>query len=504
MRGKRAFYNIISNIVVQASLAISGLIIPRLIMKYFGSETNGLVSSITQFISYAALIEMGIGNSSIIALYKPLADADYSDVSDIVASAKRMYLHSAIIYSVIIILLALSYPQLYQAQFGFWFIFDLILCIGSVNAIDYFILGQYKVLLIADQKYYILNIARTVSTIIMTLISVMLLINGYSILWTKAVAAIVHLAEAGVVLVYVRYRYPFVNYHSQHKKKIEQRWNALIHQLCSTITYNTDLVVLTLCLPSHSLLEISVYSVYSMIAGLINNMAGTLTTGINATFGNMLAKNEKDIVKKTFDLYEFFYFIILFILYSCFLTLVLPFISCYTIGMEDVQYVRLSVGVLFALNGLTSQIKEVSGVIINAAGRYKETQRYAIEEAVSNIIISLILVKPLGIIGVLIGTLCSHVWMAFRFIYYMEHNLIIGITKKTIVRIVRNLVLYCALAIIELDIININCSWGGWVCQAFVVTLINTFTLFGINILFENKILFVINEGKRFIYAHKK
>ena len=155
MRAKRIFQNVTTNLIVQMVLLGSGLIIPHLIMKNYGSEMNGMVASITQFIAYAALIELGIGNSSIIALYKPLADKNYEGISSIVTESKKMYLNSAYIYAVIILLIAMLYPHLYPLRFSFWFIFDLVLCIGAVNAVDYFFLGKYKVLLIADQKYYI-------------------------------------------------------------------------------------------------------------------------------------------------------------------------------------------------------------------------------------------------------------------------------------------------------------------------------------------------------------
>lgn len=485
MRAKRIFQNVTTNLIVQMVLLGSGLIIPHLIMKYYGSEMNGMVASITQFITYAALIELGIGNSSIIALYKPLADKNYEGISSIVTQSKKMYLNSAYIYVVIILLIAMLYPHLYPTRFSFLFIFDLVLCIGAVNAVDYFFLGKYKVLLIADQKYYILNWIRTMATVVTTFISAILLIKGYNILYAKAVAVIVHVIEAVLVAIYVRQQYPLVTYHAKKKYKIEQRWNALIHQLCSAVTYNTDLVVLTLCLPNHSLLEISVYSVYAMVAGLVTNIVNVLTTGMSASFGNMLAKGEDETVRKTFDIYEFFYFVILFIMYSCFAVLILPFVSCYTRGLEDVNYVRWAVALLFTFNGLTAQLKEVSGVVINAAGKYRETQKYAIEEAAVNIIISLLLVKPWGIIGVLTGTLISHIWMDFRFMYYIEHNLIVGTGQRTMRRIIRNFIIFFIIGICEMYLGSVHCNWIEWVGEAIVTLIFNTVLIALLNILFE-------------------
>lgn len=500
MNGKRALRNIITNIMVQLSLAIAGLLIPRFIMHFYGSEMNGLVSSISQFITYAALIEMGIANSSVIALYKPLAEQNLDEISEIVSSSRKMYLTSAYVYSVIILLIAMIYPLLYEGKLEYAFVFELVLCIGAVNAIDYFILGKYKVLLIADQKYYILNITRTVATILMVIISVWLLLIGCSLIMVKFIAIVTHLFESLIISVYIKNKYKKVNFYCRKTRKISQRWNALVHQLCSTITYNTDLVVLTLCLPGHSLLEISVYSVYSMVLSLLTNFTGSFTTGINASFGNLMVRGEREKIKKIFNTYEFVFFIALFIIYSCFAVLILPFVACYTKGMKDVNYVRLEIGILFALNGLSAQIKEVAGVIINAAGKYKETQKYAIEEAVSNIVISLILVKFLGIVGVLIGTLISHVWMDYRFILYMGDNLIKGTRKQTIYRLLRNIVLYVGIILAEMSIIQTNISWLEWGALSLIIVLINSLIIIVINCIFEKKVVLgILKYGNEYL-----
>lgn len=160
---KRIFRNVVTNFLVQIVLAVSALIIPRYILAVYGSEMNGLVASISQFITYAALVEMGIGDATVIALYRPIAKDDKKNIELIISGAGRLYRRSGYVYMSILLLIAVLYPLLIGQQFEYWFIFELVLCIGLVNAIDYFIWGKYKPLLIADQKYYVLNIARTLA-----------------------------------------------------------------------------------------------------------------------------------------------------------------------------------------------------------------------------------------------------------------------------------------------------------------------------------------------------
>lgn len=50
-------------------------------MKYFGSELNGLVTSITQFLGFITLLEAGVGNVVQSSLYRPLAQKDDAELA---------------------------------------------------------------------------------------------------------------------------------------------------------------------------------------------------------------------------------------------------------------------------------------------------------------------------------------------------------------------------------------------------------------------------------------
>ena len=69
---KKVILNIGCTTLCQLMTLISGLIVPRLILSTFGSEANGLVSSLTQFLNYISLVEGGIGSVVLTALYRPL------------------------------------------------------------------------------------------------------------------------------------------------------------------------------------------------------------------------------------------------------------------------------------------------------------------------------------------------------------------------------------------------------------------------------------------------
>ena len=80
LKSKVTLLNVASSIMMQLVSVISALIVPRLILETFGSNVNGLVSSISQFLNYITLVEGGITSVIAANLYKPLVEGDTEKV----------------------------------------------------------------------------------------------------------------------------------------------------------------------------------------------------------------------------------------------------------------------------------------------------------------------------------------------------------------------------------------------------------------------------------------
>ena len=116
MKKKRLFWNTIIPVVQQAVTIVCGFIVPRLLLSNFGSEVNGLVASITQFLSVIAFMEMGVGAVVQTTLYKPLAENDFTQISKIVHSADRFFRKIAIALIVYTVLLIGFFPLIVETS----------------------------------------------------------------------------------------------------------------------------------------------------------------------------------------------------------------------------------------------------------------------------------------------------------------------------------------------------------------------------------------------------
>ena len=65
---RRVIRNVVSQFIYNGVVIVFGLILPRLYLVSFGSDVNGLVSTVKDIFAYLALLEAGIGLNAQYAL----------------------------------------------------------------------------------------------------------------------------------------------------------------------------------------------------------------------------------------------------------------------------------------------------------------------------------------------------------------------------------------------------------------------------------------------------
>ena len=171
-RTKNAILNIAFSLILQIVSFARGLILPRVIIPAYGSDANGLISSITQFLAYISLLEAGVGSIFRTSLYKPLAKGDMDGISGIINEHKRFYRKIGIIFVFYVIALCAFYPLIAKTDVSQPYIVSLILILSVSTFTEYFVSLPYSSLLSADQKIricYIVSIVYTITNILVSL-----------------------------------------------------------------------------------------------------------------------------------------------------------------------------------------------------------------------------------------------------------------------------------------------------------------------------------------------
>ena len=117
MRSKKAILNIVSNLVLQIIIIIYGFIVPKVIITHFGSNVNGLISSITQFLAYISLLESGFGPVVKAVLYKPISEKDNKEIACILKTSEKFFRNISKVFVLYIIVLCFIYPLIINSNF---------------------------------------------------------------------------------------------------------------------------------------------------------------------------------------------------------------------------------------------------------------------------------------------------------------------------------------------------------------------------------------------------
>jgi O-antigen/teichoic acid export membrane protein len=486
-RTRKVFNNSKSTALYQISFMLAGFIIPAIILNFYGSEINGLISSINMFIVYFNLVEAGLSGAVIHALYRPLASNDIKGLNQILSASRRFYIKAGYIFVLLIMILAITYPLIVNINTITPYKVGLLVIILGVNGIlEFFILAKYKVVLTADQRTYVLSYASTVQVLLNTIIVAVLAIYKVDIVILFLVSLLSILLRSIILVCYVKIKYRQLTFKEKPNfDALDKRWDAFYLQILGAIHSGAPVIILTVV--TQDLKLVSVFVIFNMVVVGLNGLLDIFTNGLTASFGEVIAKREIKTLQKAYREFEFFYYCLITVIYSTAFLSIMPFIRIYTNGITDTNYNLPIVGLLFILNGLLFNLKTPQGMLVISAGLFKETKLQTTIQGAIAIIISFIMVPFYGIVGVLVGAIISNIYRDIDLIIFISRNVTKLAIKTTLLRITR---IFITLLIIIPTILIFDLkpsSYFSWITTTTFIFLTSFIIVFLVNFVFERE-----------------
>ena len=499
---KKSFKIFTFGILSQIVTLLLGIIIPRLVIVSYGSEVNGLLSSIRQIFVYVALLEAGIGTAALQAMYAPIVSNDQIRASKIMAATDRYFKRTGILYGIVVILLALIYPIVVRIELSYWTVVAIILLQGSSGVIKYFFQGKLTILLRVDGKSYITTNATTVVNVATHAVQIVLLLSGFDVIAVQSVYFIINLAQMIYLTRYVKKHYAWLNLReTPDYASLKQSKYVIVHQISGLIFNNTDAILLTaFC----DLKVVSVYSLYSMIFSCVANVIDTICSSVEFILGQAFNSDRKRFLQLQ-EVYETYYLGISFAFFTITLLLFPSFIQLYTRGITDINYVDPWLPYLFAGLYIMMYARRTSSQVINFAGHFQQTQWRSVLESAINLTVSIFLVSKIGIYGVLLGTIAALLYRTNDIIIYTNRKILNRSPWKTYRRWGVNMGLMIALVWWLSHYISEMDSYLVWAATAIWVTAICMITFFLIDSIFDRaSFCFLISRIKSLIQSHRR
>lgn len=473
--------NTAASLIAQITTLICGFILPRLFLQHYGSEVNGLVNSISQFLSVIAFLELGVGAVVQSSLYKPLAEKDNQQISKVMVSANKFFQRLACILLVYVISLMIIYPFIANQNFGFIYTATLIAAISISSFAQYYFGIVNSLLLNADQRGYIQYNAQTVTIILNTIVCAIMISMDGTIQIVKLVTSLIYLARPIILQIYVNNHYT-INWKIKYTQEpIKQKWNGVAQHVASVVLDGTDTIVLTVF---STLSNVSIYSVYFLVVKGVKTLFLSITNGIQALIGELWAKQELDQLKSFFGWIEWLIHTGTTYVFSCTAALIVPFIQVYTLGIKDANYIQPTFAILLTLANAMHCLRLPYNIMVLAAGHYKQTQRNYIVAAILNIAVSVLTVKIWGLIGVTIGTLVAMTYQTIWLAIYDSRHFIYWPLKKVIRQFLVDIISSFLIISFGSHIVLKDITYFNWFFMAIKVAIVALFVAFCLNSLF--------------------
>ncbi len=486
MRKKRLLYNTFAAIAKELVNLVCGLILPRLIIAHYGSATNGLLASITQFLAFFSMMEMGVGAVVRAALYKPLADRDSDGISRILISSRRFFNRIGGMLCLYTLALMVYFPLAVDHSLGAWSTALLVGAVAFSSIANYMFGIVYAQLLNADQKSYIQLGSATLTTVLNTGFSVVLIYLDASIVTVKLVAAVVLLVRPLLLRLYVGRHYSLNFRLTLTEEPLKQKWNGLAQHIATYVLKHADTVILTLF---STLENVSIYYVHHLVTNGLQQLVEIMTTGIGALLGDMYAKDEREKLQNTFAAFEWLMHTFVTLIYTMAGLLIVPFVRVYTQDIADVSYIVPVFAALIVLANGAYCLRLPYNIMVNAAGHFKQTQSSAIIEACMNVVISVLLVSRYGLVGVAIGTFVAMGYRTTYLAWYLRRNIL----HRSFTHYLRHLALDALTLVLIVGgthwIGMQTVSWLGWLLCAICTGCIAVAITALLNVIFYRRLI---------------
>lgn len=486
-RTKKFIKNTMATALLQITTMITGFIVPKIMLSYYGSEINGLVTSISQLIVYMTLIESGLSNAIVYSLYKPLSENNKTRINSILSAARNFYNRTGYLFLSVAVGASLVYPFFIKTQvLNYYEVVFLFLILAVNGVLEFFSLAKYRALLTADQRIYVISLASIIQVVINVVIISVLSMLGASIVVTRLIAILAILVRTIILQLYCKWKYDYLDFSEKPDwSSLDKRWDALYLQLIGVIHTGAPVLIATFLL---GLKEVSIYSIYNIVIIGMNGILGIFTNGLYSSFGDLLVRDDKETFRKAFTQFEFSYYILITIVYSVMIITFIPFMRIYTSG-ADISYIFPILALLMTINGYLYNLKTPYGMLTISAGKYRESRIQITIQGALEVVLGILFGIKWGLNGIILGAIVSNLYRNIDFIFFSPKHLTHYSFKGTLKMWARSITIVIAVFIIwnKLPIKSIS-SYLDWINYALGVGVIITIGTIAINILTDYKL----------------
>lgn len=421
-RTSNSIKNIKSGFIVQfvnkfMSFISRSVFIYCLNTEYLG--VNGLFSNVLSILSFA---ELGIGSAIIYNMYKPVATNDIEKVKSLMKLYKKTYNLIGIIIFVLGLCLipfmgyiVTDVPNIKENIIFIYllFLFD--------TASSYFFTYK-KSIIIANQKQSVINNIDSIFYLLRNVIQIIFLFMTRNFIIYLCIQILGTFLENVYISHKANKMYPYLKERnikalkkSERKHIFENVKSLAIYQFGAVVMNGTDNILISAML---GVSIVGLVSNYTLILNSVKQVISTALNGLTASVGNLNATSNNEKKEIVYLQLTFAYYILYSFCSLAFICIINPFVN---IWLGNKYVMSFSIALALGLTLFIEGIRMPGFMFRTTLGLFEKSKFTPYIGAITNIILSIILCKFCGLVGIFIATsisqLVSYFWIDPYIIY---------------------------------------------------------------------------------------
>ncbi len=420
--------NSVKNTYVSVLLRMAAILmgfLTRVVFTHTLSQSyvgiNGLFLDILNVLS---LSELGVETAITYTLYRPIAEQNIEQQKSLMQAYRRYYrIVAAAVAAAGLALLPLldtlikNKPDVAHLTV----IYLLYLCNSCLS----YLLIYKKTLIDAHQLYYIGVLYQTSFWLLQDMLQIIVLLCTKNFILFLIVYILCTLGSNLCISAKANQLYPFLKDRSvtplsqPQEKAIFRNVRALfMHKIGRVAMNNTDNLILSAYV---GIVGVGYYSNYFLIIKSISQIVEQVFQGIAASVGNLGATEAPQKVRLVYESTTFVAQWMYGVCAICLYEMINPFVE---ISFGENYLFAKEIVLVLCICFFISGLKDATLVFRDSLGLFWFDRYIALAESGVNLLLSIVLVKQFGTIGVFLGTLlsmlCTSVWLE-PFVLYQKY-----------------------------------------------------------------------------------
>lgn len=423
-RAKTIFINSSVTLVSQILQITLGFITRKIFIDTLGVNYLGYNSVFSNVLQMLNLADLGIGIAVTSYLYKPLAQNDRPRIEALMYLYKKIYSILGVLVAAAGIVISFFIPMLISDATCSIEYLKIIYFISLSGTVSTYFLAYKRTLLIANQKSYIANLVDMIVFVISSIIQVIILYLGVDYIFYLIITTAKNIIANTILSIKSDHDYGKVGSIAdygllqEYKPQIIQYVKDMfISKIGAYIYYGTDNIIISVFKGS---VLTGYLSNYTLITSQINAVISHILSSVQATFGNFINSNDDINAQKTMtDYYLCINFCIGNFCMVCFMALAQPFVKLF---FGRLMLLENSTVLWLAVNLMLTILIQLPSQIFVIYRLYRYDRPIIAVSAFLNIVVSVMLVRKIGMNGVLMGTFITSLFYLFSRLFIISHK----------------------------------------------------------------------------------